>query len=74
MIGELNLNGVFVTPLLFCVGLAWVLCEVLKSLFAVLGVYRLVWHRPLFDFALLIVLTGCAAAWVGQWLERGLPR
>ena len=46
----------------------------LKSLFAVLGVYRLVWHRPLFDFALLIVLTGCAAAWVGPWLERGLPR
>ena len=58
MIGEINLFGVFLPPLLVWVGVALVISASLRWLLAKAGAYRFIWHRPLFDLALLVVLTG----------------
>lgn len=65
MTGELDIYGVFVPSLA-----AWMLVALLISLgvrriLAATGFYRLVWHRPLFDLALYVVLLGCVVS-VGQ--------
>ncbi|WP_297493637.1 DUF1656 domain-containing protein [Acidocella sp.] len=58
MIGEVNLFGVLLPPLLVWAGLALLLSAGLRRVFARAGLYRYIWHRPLFDFSLLIILTG----------------
>lgn len=62
MIGEIDLSGVFVSPLLVwaVVALApWVLARWGLEL---AGAYRLVWHRALFDIALFVILWAAVAA------------
>lgn len=61
MIGEIDLFGVFLPPLLVWLGLALLLSTALRAAFYRLGLYRYVWHRPLFDLALLIILTGAVS-------------
>jgi hypothetical protein len=58
MIGELDLYGVFVPALLVVVAVALPLTAVLRRLLRLFGFYRLVWHRPLFDLALLVIVVG----------------
>lgn len=58
MIGEINLFGVLFPPLLVWTGLALLLSVVLRRALAAAGLYRFIWHRPLFDLALLVILTG----------------
>jgi hypothetical protein len=62
MIGEIDLYGVLIPPLLPSLLLALALSMALRRLLARTGLYRLVWHRPLFDFALYVVLAGGVAA------------
>jgi hypothetical protein len=59
---------VFVSPLLLQMGAALVLCAVLRRVLAYFGVYRFVWHRPLFDLALLVIVLGGVAALTSRWL------
>lgn len=61
MIGEIDLYGVFVSPLLIWVGLALPLTAMLRRVLARVGVYRFVWHRPLFDLAVLVTVIGAVA-------------
>lgn len=58
MIGEINLDGLYISPLLLCLIAAFVLRLGLSRLLAWTGVYRLVAQRPLFDTALYLLLTG----------------
>ena len=58
MIGEINVYGVLLPPLLAWVALALLLSAGLRLGLTRLGFYRFVWHRPLFDLALLVILTG----------------
>jgi hypothetical protein len=58
MIGEVDLFGVFLPPLLAWVVVAQILSMGLRRLLAAFGLYRFVWHRPLFDFSVLVILTG----------------
>ena len=58
MVGEFDFAGVFVPALL-----VWVLVAVCVSMFirrilVIVGFYRLVWHRGLFDLAVLAILWG----------------
>lgn len=56
MIKEINLEGVLLPPLLgYLLGtaLVWYLVRYLLSW---IGVYRFVWHPPLFNAALYVVL------------------
>lgn len=58
MIGEVNIFGVLFPPLLVWLGVALVLSAVLRRALQAAGLYRFIWHRPLFDLSLLIILTG----------------
>ncbi|MEH3146096.1 MAG: DUF1656 domain-containing protein [Methylobacterium frigidaeris] len=58
MSGQFDLYGVFVPALLVWALATLVLVIPLRHLLARAGFYRLVWHRPLFDLALYVVLLG----------------
>jgi Protein of unknown function (DUF1656) len=62
MIGEIDVYGVFVPSLLVCVAAALPLTAGLRRLLRWSGFYRLVWHRPLFDLALLVIVVGAVVA------------
>lgn len=62
MTGELDVYGVFVPSLAAWMLLAFLLSLVVRRLLGWTGFYRLVWHRPLFDLALYVVLLGCVVA------------
>ena len=60
MIGEVNLFGVLLPPLLVALGAALLVSAALRWVLTKAGLYRFIWHRPLFDLALLVILTGAA--------------
>jgi hypothetical protein len=62
MIHEIDLFGVFLPDLLVWIVVAFFLNIPLRHLLSWLGVYRLVWHRPLFDTAVYILLLGGTVA------------
>ena len=62
MMGEIDLYGVFVPSLLLSVGAALPLTAGLRGLLRWSGFYRFVWHRPLFGFALLVMVVGTVVA------------
>ena len=68
MMGEINLYGVFVPSLLLSVGAALPLTAGLRRLLRWSGFYSLVWHRPLFDFALLVMVLGAVVALATPWM------
>jgi hypothetical protein len=61
MIGEVDVFGVLFPPLLVWVGIALVISAGLRWVLARAGVYRFVWHRPLFDLCLLVILAGAVS-------------
>jgi hypothetical protein len=62
MIGEIDIYGVLFPPLLVWLGLAMPVSALLRFGLNRVGFYRFVWHRPLFDLALLVILTGAVSA------------
>ena len=58
MIGEINIYGVLFPPLLIWFAFALVMSTFIRRGISELGLYRFIWHRPLFDICLLIILTG----------------
>lgn len=62
MTGELDLYGVFVPSLSAWMTIAFVVSLAVRWGLARTGFYRLVWHRPLFDLALYVVLLGCVVS------------
>jgi hypothetical protein len=68
MIGEIDVYGVFVPSLLVWVLASLPLTAVLRRRLRSFGLYRLVWHRPLFDFALLVIMVGAVVAVSKRWV------
>ncbi|KQT45506.1 hypothetical protein ASG52_15220 [Methylobacterium sp. Leaf456] len=62
MSGEFDLYGVFVPSLAAWMLIAFALSLPLRRGLAWAGFYRFVWHRPLFDLALYVVLLGAVVA------------
>ena len=58
MIGEIDIYGVLFPPLLIWLGIAYLVAVVVRTIFTRMGVYAYVWHRPLFDLAVLVILLG----------------
>ncbi|RDE06415.1 DUF1656 domain-containing protein [Sphingomonas aracearum] len=54
--GDTDLAGVYVHPLLIAAVLAFVAAEAIAWALGRLRLYRFVWHRGLFDVALTILL------------------
>ena len=62
MMGELDVYGVFVPSLFAWMIAAYVLSLPVRRVLSWCGIYRWIWHRPLFDLALYIVLLGGVVA------------
>lgn len=60
---EMSLGGGVLFPALLAWGaIAVVVTMLLRRLLSAVGFYRLVWHRPLFDLALGIIILGVTVA------------
>jgi hypothetical protein len=68
MISEADVYGLLVAPMLLWIGAAMVLSAVVRRVLDWIGFYRFVWHRPLFDLALLVILVGGVVAFQARWL------
>ncbi len=68
MFGEFSLYGVFVPTLLALMMLAYLLTGALGFALARLGAYRHIWHPPLFNLALYIVLLGALFSLM-RWMQ-----
>jgi Protein of unknown function (DUF1656) len=55
---EIDISGVLVPSLLVWLLVTYALCAILRPVFQRTGLYRLVWHRPLFELALSVSLLG----------------
>ena len=62
MIGEFDIGGVFAPALLIWGAIALILSIPLRRMLAWIGLYRFVWHRGLFDIALVVLLWSGVAA------------
>ncbi len=62
MIGELNIDGVFVAPLAVWAVVALGVNLMLRQVLIRVGLYRVVWHPALFDTALFVLLWALVAA------------
>lgn len=58
MTGHLDIYGVYVPMLLALLLVAYLLKNLLAALLQRLGFYRWVWHPPLFNLGLYIMLLG----------------
>ena len=64
MIADIDLYGVYLPGLLVQALLALVLTGVLRRLLDWLGLYRVVWHRSLFNLCLYLLVLGAVTF---QW-------
>jgi len=62
MIGEFDIYGVYFPAFAVFAAIAFLLQVVIKRLLDAYGFYRLVWHRPLFDLAMYVILLGVITA------------
>jgi len=69
MIGEIDVYGVFVPVLLVWALIALVLTAVLRRGLAVIGFYRLVWHRALVDLSLFVLILAAVSSVMSVWIQ-----
>lgn len=65
MIHEFDIYGVLVTPILAWATIALFATGLLRLAMGRLGLYRYIWHKPLFDLALLVIVLGAVVAATG---------
>ncbi len=58
MTHEIDVYGVFLPDLLVWFVVAFLISVPVRRVLGAVGFYRLVWHRALFDVALLVILLG----------------
>ena len=58
MIGDLDINGVFLPTLLVLMGITYLLYLLVHAVLTRCHFYRLVWHRALFNVGLYALLLG----------------
>jgi len=71
MIGEFNFAGVFVPAILVWAMVAIGVSTFVRSILRLIGFYRLVWHRQLFDLALLAILWASVTALASSFNQFG---
>jgi protein AaeX len=58
VIGEFDIYGVYFPIFVVFAAIALLLQLVVRRLLDVFAFYRFVWHRPLFDLALYVIMLG----------------
>jgi hypothetical protein len=71
MIGELDLDGVFIPSLLLLAILALSVTVILRTLLRRLRVYTFVWHAGLFDTALFVIILCLIALATADFTSQG---
>ena len=56
MLKEVNLDGIFVAPFALDLAVALLIFLPLRTVFDRAAIHRWVWHRPLFDIAIFVIL------------------
>lgn len=69
MIGEIDLYGVFVPTLLVCGLVAVATLGLLRRVLTRIGVYRVVWHAPLVNLALFVIILAAVTAGFQRWMS-----
>jgi hypothetical protein len=69
VIGEFDIYGVFVPTLLVWALVALALTSVLRRVLVRVGFYRLVWHRPLVDLSLLVIVLTIVTNVLPYWIQ-----
>jgi hypothetical protein len=69
VIGEINLFGVFVPTFLVYAVVAFAVLSVLRPLLEWSGAYRLVWHEPLVNCSLLVIIMAVVVAYLPGWVS-----
>jgi hypothetical protein len=69
MIGEVNIDGVFVPVLLIYAVAAALLLSLLRRFLARIGFYRIVWHGPLVNVALYVLILAAITAGLQRWMS-----
>lgn len=64
MNGEIDIGGVFVHPLLVAAMIAFPLARMIEWLLDRTGFYQIVWHRPLFDVAITVLIWASVSSWI----------
>ena len=72
MIGEFDIDGVFVPSLLVAAVIAFGLTSVVRWSLRRFHVYRFVWHAGLFDVALFVVVLWVTAMATATWNSPGV--
>jgi hypothetical protein len=70
MIGEIDVYGVFLPPILVWVVVAFCIIPLIRRAARLLALPPLVWHRPLFDLATFVVVLGAVAAMTSRWVPQ----
>ncbi|MDR8398361.1 DUF1656 domain-containing protein [Paraburkholderia sp. USG1] len=60
MIGEIDILGVFVPAALVLMLIAYLINLVISAVLTRAGFYRLVWHRPVFDLGIYVLILSTA--------------
>lgn len=68
MPGEIDIAGVFVPTLLVLTVVAYPAAWILRRWLGRFGLYKLVWHRAVFDLALFVVVLGGVVAAAHRWI------
>jgi hypothetical protein len=69
MIGEIDVYGVLVPPLLAWVVIALPLSAAVRFCLGRVRFYRFVWHRPLFDLLVLVIVVGAVSFLLQSWVQ-----
>lgn len=56
MLKEINIDGVFIAPFAGYLLVAFVLFFLVRIVFDRYSIQRWVWHRPLFDIAVFVII------------------
>ncbi|CCE00202.1 DUF1656 domain-containing protein [Bradyrhizobium sp. STM 3809] len=64
---DIDIAGVLVPSLLLWLVVAYGCVALLRALLRRLGVYRLVWHPALFDFAMYVCVLGGIVYLASEW-------
>ena len=62
MIGDFDVYGVYFPIFVVVAAVAFLLQALLRRALDACGFYRFVWHRPLFDLAIYVILLGVVTA------------
>jgi hypothetical protein len=64
---EINIYGVYIAPISLMIVAAWLLLIPLRRAAVHVGLLHRVWHPPLFEFAIFMIVLSSIVLLVSRW-------